>query len=301
MEEGYDYAKLKEAGRAAHEALEYARKVVKEGMTLLEIAEILENQITGKGFELAFPVNLSINENAAHYTPHASDSTRISGKDVIKVDLGARKDEYLSDCAITIDIGNSHSKMVDASEEALESAISMVRAGRQVNEIGREIGAIAEKHGFRPIRNLGGHGVGREDLHADIFIPNFDNGDTTRLEEGQVIAIEPFITDGEGIVRDGELLQIFQKTMDAAPRQNELRAVSEFIDSRYRTYPFALRWLQKEFPKLGEFGIRRALNDLASRRALESFPVLVERKGGMVAQAEKEVIVEKDGCYIVTK
>ncbi len=301
MDEEYDYAKLKDAGKAAYEALEYSRKVVKPGMTLLEIADILEKRIIEKGFELAFPVNLSVNENAAHYTPHASDATRVAEKDIIKVDLGARKDEYLSDCAITIGLGESTSKMIEASEEALENAISLVRAGRQVNEIGREIGKVAEKHGFRPIRNLGGHGVGRDDLHSGVFIPNFDNGDTTMLEEGEVIAIEPFITDGEGMVRDGELLQIFQKTMDATPRQNDLRAVSEFIDSRYRTYPFALRWLQKEFPRIGEFGIRRTLNELATRGALESFPVLVERKGGMVAQSEKEVIVEKEGCYIVTR
>jgi methionyl aminopeptidase len=85
------------------------------------------------------------------------------------------------------------------------------------------------------------------------------------------------------------------------PRSNELRIISEFIDKKYITYPFAMRWLQSEFKSLGEFKIRRTLNELSSLDAIEAFPVLVEKKKGMVAQSEKEMIVQKDGCEVVTK
>lgn len=299
MEE-YDYNTLKEVGKVSYEALQYSKEVVKEGRKILEIAEEIENFIKKKGFEMAFPVNLSINENAAHYTPTADDPYVLSGKETIKVDVGARKDSYLGDCALTIDLSQKYSRLVEASEEALANAISVVKAGRPVNEIGREIEKTAAANGFKPIRNLGGHGIDKMDLHASIFIPNFDNGDTTALEEGQVIAIEPFLTDGIGLVGDGEHLQIFQKTRDATPRSNELRVISDFIDENYMTYPFAMRWIQKKFKDLGEFKVRRTLNELASMSAIESFPVLVEKKNGMVAQAEKEMIVQKDGCEIVT-
>lgn len=301
MEDNYDYEMLKEVGKISNEALQHSRKIVKEGRKILEIAEELERFIKERGFEMAFPVNISINENAAHYTPTIDDPYVLSGTEVVKIDLGARKDAYLGDCAITIDLSQEYGKMVEASELALENAISLVKAGRPVNEIGREIEKAASASGLKPIRNLGGHGIDKKDLHASIFIPNFDNGDTTALEEGQVIAIEPFLTDGMGMVGDGEHLQIFQKTREAVPRSNELRVVSEFIDRNYVTYPFALRWLQKEFKELGEFKIRRALNELASLGAIEPFPVLVERKKGMVAQAEKEMIVQKGDCEIVTK
>ena len=299
MEMDYDYNVLKEVGKASQEALQRSKGIVKEGKSLLEIAEALEKSMKDKGFELAFPVNLSINANAAHYTPAADDQYVLKGNEVIKVDLGARKGQYLGDCALTIDLSQNQSKLVEAAEKALENAISIVKAGRPVNEIGREIEKATSASGFKPIRNLGGHGISTEDLHADIFIPNFDNGDTTPLREGQVIAIEPFVTDGAGLVSDGEHLQIFQKTGPAVPRLNELRSVSDLIDEKYSTYPFALRWLQREF-NIGEFRLRRTLNELAGLDALESFPVLVERKNGMVAQAEKEMIVQKDGCELVT-
>ncbi len=296
----YDYNTLKEVGKVSYEALQHSKSAVREGRRILEIAEEIEGFIKKKGFEMAFPVNISINEKAAHYTPTADDPYVLSGSETVKIDVGARRDGYLGDCAITLDLSQTHSKMVEAGEEALVNAISMVRAGRSVNEIGREIEKTAEARGFRTIKNLGGHGIDKRDLHSDIFIPNFDNGDNTTLEEGQVIAIEPFLTDGLGIVEEGEHLQIFQKTRKATPRSNELREVSDFIDARYLTYPFALRWLQNEFPALGEFRIRRTLNELASLAAIEPFPVLVEKESGMVVQSEKEMIVQKDGCEIVT-
>lgn len=301
MDEEYDYQKIKEVGRISHEALEYSKKVVKEGRNLLEIAEEIEKFIKGKGFEMAFPVNLSINENAAHYTPTIDEKYSLVGNEVIKVDLGARKDAYLGDCAITIDLSGEHSKLVEAAENALEDAISMVKAGREVREIGRTIDKVATHNGFKPIRNLGGHGVEKLDLHASVFVPNFDNGDATRLEEGQVIAIEPFLTNGFGYVEEGEIIEIFQKNGEVSLRANESREISDFITKNYSTYPFARRWLEKHFKSMGEFKIRKALNDLAATGALEVFPVLIEKKKGMVAQAEKEMIVTKDSCEIVTK
>ncbi len=301
-DEEYDYDVLREVGKASHEALMHSRAIVKEGRSILEIAQELEGFMEKKGFFPAFPVNISINENAAHYTPSAADPYVLLGSEVVKVDLGARREGYLGDCAITIDLSQEYNKLIEAAETALENAISLVKAGRPVNQIGREIERSVRAAGaFKPIANLGGHGIDKTDLHADIFIPNFDNGDTTQLKEGQVIAIEPFATDGFGLVRDGEHLQIFQKTRDATPRSNELRQISEFIDEKYSTYPFALRWLDTQFGALGEFKIRRAIGELAGLGALESFPVLIERKSGIVAQAEKEMIVQKGGCEIITR
>ena len=300
MHDDYDYGVLREVGKVSADALEHSRKIVKEGARLLDIAEELENFIRKRDMDLAFPVNISVNSSAAHYTPEPDDRRMLSGNEIVKIDLGARKGEYLGDCAVTIDLSGKFSMMIETAGEALENAIAAVKAGRAVNEIGREIAKAAEAKGFRSIRNLGGHGIDKHDLHADIFIPNFDNGDTTTLEEGQVIAIEPFITDGEGLVTEGDHLQIFQKTRNATTRSNDLRSISDFIDSHYKTYPFALRWLEKG-ADAGEFKVRRALNELARQDAIESFPVLVEKKGGMVAQAEKEMIVEKGGCEIVTK
>ncbi len=300
-DEKYDYNAIKEVGRASYEALMYGKGLVKPGARLLDIAEGVESYIASKGFKMAFPVNVSVNENAAHYTSPLGDESVLAADAVVKLDVGARKEEYLGDCAVTVDLSGRHEKMIKACEEALAGAISMVRAGRKVCEIGREIESIATKHGFRPIKNLGGHGVERHDLHAGVFIPNFDNGDDTELEEGQIVAVEPFMTDGIGLVADGETVEIFQKRGFPQVRSGEAREIGMFIDKHYLTFPFAARWIQKELGHGDDFRVRRAIAELSYAGAIESFPVLVERSKGIVAQAEKEMIVEKDSCIVVTE
>ena len=294
----YDYEKLKAAGRVSKDALSYARTVVKPGSSLIDAAEQIEKFIADKGCKQAFPVNLSTNTEAAHYTPEFGDARVIGEKDVIKVDLGARKDTYLTDCATTVCLDSEYFKLAEASEKALENAISMVKAGRKVTEIGGEIEKTAKQAGFKVIRNLGGHGISQEDLHANVFIPNFTNGDNTELEEGSVIAIEPFLTTGSGYVTDGDALQIFQLASNNMPRSTDARQAQGIIEREFSTYPFAMRWMINQMGQ--EFRARKALAELITIGNLDTFPVLVEKGNGMVAQSEKTLIVTKDSCEIVT-
>ncbi len=296
-----DYDELRSVGSVSYTALAEAKGYVREGASLLDVAERLEAYMKDKGFGLAFPVNISINEVAAHYAPYAGDGRVFSPSDLVKIDLGARKGHSLGDCAITIDLSGRYAKLVEASEKCLEDAISLVRAGREVREIGRGIAETAKEYGFEPIRNLGGHGLSDTELHADVFIPNYDNGDSTVLEEGQVIAIEPFITTGQGYVEEDETAYIFQKNGAVSVRSDAARRLAAFIDLNYETFPFAERWLVSAFPEMSEFTIRKALREFEMSGVLESFPPLIEKKKGMVAQTEKEMIVGKDSCEIITK
>ncbi len=288
-----------EVGKVSYEALMHAKALVKLGAKLLDVAEATEAFIKGRGFEMAFPTNLSVGHEAAHYTPSFGDSKVFTAEDVVKVDVGARRGDMLGDCAITVDLSGKYGKLAEASENALNAAISMVKAGRKLGEMGREVERIANANGFNPIRNLGGHGIDAGELHANIFIPNYDNGDQTELEEGKVIAIETFITTGKGLVKDGDIVQIFQKTADSTPRLNITRDVLSYISSNYSTYPFAIRWLISKYNS--EFMVKTALNELYSINALESFPVLVEESKGIVAQTEKTMIVEKDSAMVLTE
>ncbi len=301
MDEDYDYNKIKDVGKASHAALKHTASLVKEGAKLLDVAEAGERFMKDKGFDAAFPINISINRIAAHYTPSSDDTRVFSAHDLVKIDLGARKETYLGDCAVTVDLSGNNQRFIKTSEEALDAAISMVRAGVELRNIGAEIEKIANKAGLKPIKNLGGHGIERTELHASVFIPNFDNGDDTKLEEGQVVAIEPFITDGAGYVGDSDVIEIFQRIGGAVqtPRSTEARAVLQFVDKNYMTYPFAIRWLQKGL-ELSEFRLRKALAELSSLELLEQFPVLVEEEGSLVSQSEKELIVEKDSCTVIT-
>ncbi len=291
---------LKETGKVSSEALSYAKTVIKEGVGLLEAVEKIELFITQKGYGLSFPINISINEIAAHYTPDITDKTVFNKNDLVKVDLGARSKDMLSDCAITIDLSGENAKIVETANSALEEAISIVKAGRKVCEIGAAIEKIISKNGFKPIMNLGGHGIDSEELHTGAFIPNFDNGDDTELEEGDIISIEPFVTNGFGYVDETPDVQIFQLIGTPSPRSSDTRRILDLIKTKYLTYPFSLRWIARSVPELTEFKIRRAVADLIQLNALEQFPVLVERKKGIVAQAEKELMVEKDSCTVLT-
>ncbi|MDE1860883.1 MAG: type II methionyl aminopeptidase [Candidatus Micrarchaeota archaeon] len=296
----YDYKTLKEAGKVSYAALEYSRSVIKPGVSLLDAADKIEKFITDKGYAFSFPTNLSANQYAAHYTPDVDDKSVFGERDLVKVDIGARKEMCLTDCAITIDLSGANQKLIDASDAALSNAISMIKAGVHVRDIGKEIEKTVSAKGLKVIRNLGGHGIEQDELHADVFIPNYDNGDETELEEGQVVAIEPFVTDGAGYVEEGESLQIYQKIDAVSLRSREARAVSEYIDQNFMTYPFAVRWLIRGLPNLGDFSVRKGIAELLYAGTLEPFPVLVEKGRGMVSQSEKELIVEKDSCTIVT-
>lgn len=292
-----DFKMLEKIGLVAREALEYSRNMIKPEMTLLEIGDNIERFIAERGCTYAFPVNLSLNEQAAHYTPTYDDDMIVKQGDILKVDLGARSGDCLTDCAITLNVGNEPDKIIDTCNSALDAAISTVRAGRKLHEIGRVVEDIVTKNGFNPIKNLGGHGIAKGELHAEIFIPNYDNGDGTQLEEGQVIAVEVFITSGKGYVKEGDGIQIFQKSQ-GMPRIREMRQIAEYIDTSYKTYPFAFRWLMKQFDS--EFRVRATLNELLRAGSLEIFPVLIEESEGIVAQSEKTVLVEKDSCKIIT-
>jgi methionyl aminopeptidase len=297
--ENYDYEKLKEVGKVSYEALQYAKGLVKIGAKVQDVCEKSEEFIRGKGMVPAFPVNVSINQNAAHYTAMINDMLSFSDADLVKIDLGARLDDLLGDCALSVDLSGKYSQLIETAEETLNAALSLTKAGTKLNSIGKEVEAMAKKRGLNPIRNLGGHAIEKGELLASLFVPNFDNGDTTELEEGDVIALETFITNGVGYVVDTSNIQIFQKMGAANPRSEEARRIALVVDKEYKTYPFAVRWLASGADS--EFGIRKGLNELNSLNILESFPTLAEKSNGIVAQAEKEVIVEKDACTVVTK
>ncbi len=290
-----------EAGSISYKALQKAKDMIKPGVKLLDVAISLESFVSESGFDIAFPANISVNEQAAHYTPGSEDAKTFGENDIIKVDFGAGKHGVLADCAITIDLSGNNQKLADASYEALQNAISTVKAGTKVRDIGKEIERVAAKYGFKPIKNLGGHGVGIHDLHSSPFIPNYDNGDDTELEEGTYIAIEPFLTtqQGKGMVINGDIIEIYAFSQPSSVRQNASRAMLEAIQSRYVSEPFALRWLSSIAKS--KFELYLSISELMRAGAVEPFPVLVEGGNGMVAQSEAEVLVTKGGAEVITK
>jgi len=289
--------KWTEAGEKASALMNYAKGIVKAGMPLLEIAEKIEKKAEEMKIHLAFPVNVSCDEIAAHYSPVHEDKNAANG--LLKIDLGVSIDGCISDIALSIDLTKDriHKKMIDANEKALNEAIKVVKAGVSVNEIGKIIHKTITEAGFSPVRNLCGHEIEKFNLHAGLTIPNYDNGNKTQLEEGQIIAIEPFATTGEGVVQDGRLSDIYMLTEPKPVRDRNAREILDFIAENYNTLPFAERWMIKEF------GIRAkiALKFLEQNGSLHHFAELVEKSRQPVSQAEHTLLVKEKGCEILTK
>lgn len=292
------------AGKIAAEVREESAKLAHIGMPLLELVEKIESLIYEKGGRPAFPVNLSLNEFAAHYTPQSNDETKIKEGDVLKIDVGVHIDGYIADTAITADFGKN-GKLLAAAQEALAAAVDMVRPGRPVGEISEKIEETIKSFGFVPVENLTGHGLGRYVEHEEPTIPNVAAfRSSAKLEENQVIAIEPFVTTGAGHVKDFPEVMIFSFAADKPARSPEAKKIASYI-SRFSGLPFAERWLLTE--EAASFGvpnslfkIRLALRELVQRGVLYSYPVLREAKNGLVSQAEHTIIV-RDEPIIITK
>jgi methionyl aminopeptidase len=287
--------KILKAGKISSQVKIYARTIVKKGIPLLEIAEKIEAKIFEFGGKPAFPVNLSINEVAAHYTPGHDDKTAANG--LLKVDFGVNVDGWVADNAFSVDLDENkeNKKLIAVSEAALLKASSEIKLNVSANKIGSVISKTIEEGGFSPIINLSGHSMEQYSLHAGITIPNIDDGKTIKLEEG-LYAIEPFATPGSGKVRDGKPSGIYELTSEKSPRSSLAREILEFIKKEYNTLPFCSRWIFKKFEARGLF----ALKELEANGNLHHFSQLVEVSDSKVSQAEQTIFIDKEGRVIVT-
>ncbi len=280
--------KYKRAGKIAKEVLEYGASLIREGVKAIEVTEEVEKKILKKGGKFAFPVNISVNEVAAHYTPKENDELTFEKGDIVKLDIGVHVEGYIADTAITVDIGDQHRELKRASEEALKAAIETVKPGVEVWKIGKVVEETIRSFGFVPISNLTGHSLSKYELHSGKTIPNINNGMKTKLEEGDAIAIEPFATNGNGYVVDSSPSQIYS-LIRVSPVRNYLeRKILDYVNEEFKSLPFCKRWITKKFKS---FGVNFALNDLVRKEILHQYPVLKEGGGGLVSQREKTILV----------
>ena len=284
-----------QSGKIASKIRDEASKMIKEGTLVIDLVEYVESEILKSGAEIAFPCNVSLNEVAAHYTSPEGDKTTIQAGDMVKLDLGAMIDGYIADTAITViadgnidenytqDEINLHEEIVEASEAGLEAAIATARAGIEVSNIGEAVHEAISEYKLNPIFNLTGHSLEQNNLHAGISIPNYDNHDHYVLDEGQAVAIEPFATNGEGIVNDAPGHYIFSYLNNRPFRMKNTQRVLKYIQQNHRFVPFSGRWITDEFGK------RRgsiALKQLTEGMALYAYAPLREKKNCFVSQKE---------------
>ncbi len=284
-----DLDRWREAARIAAGARELGLRLAVPGARRREIAEAVEGFVRARGAEPAFPANLSRNVEAAHFTPDRDDPSELVRGDLLKVDVGAHLDGAIADTADTVEVGGPgrHAHLVEAVRAGVVAGIRAIRPGGPVEDVGRAVATAIRARGLKPIVDLTGHSIERYLLHAGKSIPNVPGATSARFEEGEIVAIEPFATNGEGRITNGPFGHIARFRRAPPARDPELSR----LYARYRTLPFATRWLKDE-PERAAF--ERA------RRALQTYPVFLERGGGLVAQAEHTVLVGPAGAEVLS-
>jgi len=288
--------KYRRAGKITGEARDHGLSLIAEGVEILHVAEEVESFILGKGAQPAFPTNIAIDDTAAHFTPRHDDHSIFQHGMVVKLDVGAHVDGYIGDTAATVEVGTDyHENLVAAAREALETAINLVEPDVSVDILGSAIQETIEDYGFKPISNLTGHALKQYVLHSGKSIPNVAQDSNTRLKMDDVVAIEPFATNGLGKVKEtvpGNIYRIGRF------RKSRYRKLIMKIQDKYHSLPFAERWLFKDrFALL----LNHSLKSLVSGNLIVSYPVFTEMKNGLVSQFEHTVIVTDDGCEILTR
>lgn len=295
------YDKYRRAGEITADARDYGAKLIKDGVSYLDVVTKVESKILDAGAGLAFPVNISINEIAAHFTPRHSDTSLVFKKgDVVKLDVGAHVDGYIGDTAVTVEVGtNNYADMIKASKNALDKAIALMSSKVKLSDVGKTIEETIKSYGYKPIDNLTGHSLEKNNLHSGLSIPNVKSRlDVMKPRIGDVVAIEPFATNGAGHVISSKSSNIYRYTGSARSkiiRDVKTRIIAMKIHKNFNTLPFAERWC-KNILQNADIELRKLL----MFGCIKDYPQLIDAKRGIVTQAEHTVIIHEDDCEVIT-
>jgi len=228
-----EIAKMRRSGIALRRVLDSLSQSIAPGMTTMDLEKIAEAAIAEAGAVAAFkgyhnyPCVLctSVNAEVVHGIPSAKRT--LHEGDVVSIDCGLIIDGYYADSAITLPVGkisDPAALLLKTTEQSLQAAISTVRAGATLGDVGAAVQEVAEAAGFSVVREFVGHGIGTQ-MHEEPQIPNYGRrGQGIKLREGMVLAIEPMVNAGQHTVRvledgwtavttDGSLSAHFEHTI----------------------------------------------------------------------------------------
>ncbi len=227
-----EIALLREAGRIVALALQELAALVRPGVTTGELNRFAEEFLRRAGARPAFlgyhgfPASIcaSVNDEVVHGIPGLR---MLEEGDIISIDIGAVYQGYYSDAAATFPVGKispEAARLLEVTREALYRGIAQAVPGNRVGDISAAIQQHVEAHGFSVVRDLAGHGIGRN-MHEDPQVPNFGKpGHGPRLQPGLVLAIEPMVNAGSHevvlrpdgwtvVTKDGSLSAHFEHTV----------------------------------------------------------------------------------------
>ncbi|KAL2216106.1 methionine aminopeptidase 2-like protein [Thermoascus aurantiacus ATCC 26904] len=314
-----DYRKAAEVHR---EVRQWVQQTVKPGQTLREIAEGIEDGVRAllghQGLEpgdsliagMGFPTGLALNNCVAHYTPNPGQTDIVlQHDDVMKVDFGVHVNGWIVDSAFTMTFDPVYDNLVAAVKEATNTGVKHAGIDARMSDIGSAIQEVMESYeveikgktyGVKAIRNITGHSIEQYRIHGKKSVPFVKNSDQTKMEEGDIFAIETFGSTGKGYFRDGVGVYGYGKNPDAPNvplNLSSARSLLKTINENFGTIVFCRRYLDR----LGLDKYLVGMNSLITNGIVDMYPPLNDVEGSYTAQFEHTVLIRSAGKEVISR
>ena len=314
---------LREGAEVHRQTRAFASSLIKPGIKLRDMCEALENKnrelVGERGLErgIAFPTGCSLNHVAAHYTPNGGDDTELGAGDVMKVDFGTQINGHIIDSAWTVSFDPRFDALLEAVREATEAGIRAAGVDVTLGDVGAQIQEVMESfevelepgrlYPVKAIQNLNGHSIAPYQIHAGKSVPIVANGDPTRMEAGELFAIETFGSiNGRAEVHEDLECSHYMKNIHAPHttlRLKSARNLLSHITKTFGTLGFCRRWLERDDGGStflhGTSGKQErymgALRHLCEAGLVDAYPPLCDVVGSYTAQYEHTIVI-KGGC-----
>jgi len=267
---------------------------------------------------LAFPVGVSLNSCAAHYTPNAGDNTVLKYEDVMKIDFGVHINGRIVDSAFTKTFDPKWDALKEASADATNAGIKAAGIDMKLSELGKIIQETMESHEIelngksipiKSITNLTGHSIEQYKIHGGKHVPNCrpseaDGEYKDRMEEGEVFAIETFASTGQGLIDEDTGCSHYMiefDTADCVPRgvTTKSKLFAEHLYNTFHTLPFCRRWIDRTMEP-GQSYLKE-LFELVRVGWIQAYPGLSDIPGSFTSQMEHTVMIRPTCKEVVSR
>ncbi|KAF3905835.1 hypothetical protein AA313_de0206864 [Arthrobotrys entomopaga] len=313
----------RKAAEVHRQARKWAQEFAKPGQTLLNIAEGIEDTVrallANSGLEtgdclksgMGFPTGLCLNNETAHYTPNPGHKDVVlKYEDVMKVDFGVHINGWIVDSAFTMHFDPIYDNLIAAAKDATNTGIRETGIDVRICDISAAIQEAMESYEveikgktipIKSVKNITAHNIAQWHIHAGKSIPFIKNKDQTKLEEGEVIAIETFGTTGRGWLDDDNGIYGYSLIQDAPLSVNlpltSAKKLHKTIRENFSTIPFCRRYLER----LGVERYLAGMNSLVSNGIVEAYKPLVDSEGAYTAQFEHTLLLREQHKEVLSR